>query len=66
MAGDCPNRERNLKDCNCTYTACGKQGMCCECIRYHRSMNQLPACYFDAADERSYDRSIARFVRADS
>jgi hypothetical protein len=25
-------------------------------------MNELPACYFTAAEERTYDRSIGYFV----
>jgi hypothetical protein len=27
-------------------------------------MGQLPACYFTPEVERTYDRSIARFLRA--
>jgi len=59
---DCPNKEKNLADCNCTYS-CEKKGMCCECIRYHRSMNQLPACYFSNAAERTYDRTFRKFAQ---
>lgn len=59
---ECSNRERNLEECNCTYP-CGKKGLCCECIRYHRQMNQLPACYFPDSEEDKYDRSIDNFVR---
>ncbi|MCK4642933.1 hypothetical protein KAU32_04785 [bacterium] len=53
--------ERNLKDCNCTYS-CSKKGKCCECIRYHRERGELPGCYFPDEVERTWDRSIARFV----
>ena len=53
----------NLKRCNCTYEPCSRKGICCECIAYHRRSNELPACYFSAAAERSYDRSIGRFIR---
>lgn len=60
---DCPNREKNLKNCNCSYRACGKQGMCCECLHYHRKMGELPACFFTDDVEKTYDRSIERFIR---
>ncbi|MCK5599231.1 hypothetical protein KAI78_06370 [bacterium] len=53
--------ERNLKDCNCSYS-CSKKGKCCECIRYHRERGELPGCYFPDEVERTWDRSIARFV----
>ena len=53
----------NLKRCNCTYEPCSRKGICCECIAYHRRSNELPACYFSAAAEQSYDRSIGRFIR---
>lgn len=66
MATKCPNREKNLQDCNCSYSGCDKKGVCCECVAYHRSMRQLPACFFNAADEASYDRSFERFVQANS
>ena len=66
MAIDCPNTAKNMADCNCTYEPCSKKGICCECIRYHREMGELPACYFTADQERTYDRSIAYFVRCNS
>ena len=51
---------RNL--CNCTYEPCSRKGICCECIRYHRELGELPACYFPPEIERTYDRSIERFI----
>lgn len=57
-------QEKNLQQCNCTYSGCPRHGLCCQCLHYHRRMGQLPACYFSAADEKTYDRSIARFIRA--
>ncbi len=63
---DCPNKERNLQMCNCTYAGCDKKGMCCECIRYHRKIGELPACFFSDEVERTYDRSIGRFIRENS
>lgn len=58
----CENRDLNLKKCNCTYSSCSRKGKCCECLHYHLSMNQLPACAFPADVERTYDRSFAAFV----
>ncbi len=54
--------QKNLKDCNCTYESCPRKGLCCECLAYHRSHGQLPACYFPSEVEKTYDRSIRRFV----
>lgn len=50
------------KECNCTYSGCPRKGICCECLHYHRKMNQLPACFFDKDAEKTYDRSIRYFV----
>ena len=58
----CPT-EANAGTCNCTYEPCPRKGLCCECLRYHRSMRELPACLFPDAVERTYDRSVARFIR---
>jgi len=57
------HKEKNLKFCNCTYEPCPRKGICCDCMTYHRKMGQLPACYFPADVESSYDRSIECFVR---
>jgi hypothetical protein len=59
---ECTQKSDNLKGCNCTYD-CSKKGHCCECVAYHRGMNQLPACFFSAKAERAYDRSFAALVR---
>lgn len=59
---DC-KKERNLKICNCTYEPCSRKGICCDCLSYHLSMNQLPACAFPKDAERTYDRSFAHFAR---
>ncbi|MBN1834221.1 MAG: hypothetical protein JW820_00145 [Spirochaetales bacterium] len=60
---DCLNQHKNSSRCNCTYPGCPRHGVCCECIAYHRSLGELPACYFSAEEERTYDRSIGFFVR---
>ncbi|HEC78345.1 MAG TPA: cytosolic protein [candidate division WOR-3 bacterium] len=59
---DC-DKNKNLKGCNCTYEPCSRKGRCCECLRYHLSMNELPACCFPDDVEKTYDRSFARFVK---
>ena len=57
------SQKKNLSACNCTYEPCSRKGICCECLSYHRRNGELPACYFDATAERTYDRSIAHFAR---
>ena len=66
MGKECVSREANLSVCNCTYEPCGRKGICCECISYHRRSGELPACYFSERTERTYDRSIAAFIRENS
>ena len=61
---DCPNQKKNISGCNCTYDPCSRKGFCCECLVYHRKSQELPACYFTTAEEKTYDRSIANFNRA--
>jgi len=60
----CKNHENNKKMCNCSYPGCDKKYTCCECLHYHRRMNELPACFFSDADERTYDRSYTRFIKS--
>jgi hypothetical protein len=71
-------QEDNLKKCNCTYEPCsrkgvccdcityhwrmGEKGVCCDCITYHWRMGELPACLFPPEVERTYDRSVERFI----
>jgi len=59
---ECPHENGNLEMCNCTYPGCPRKGRCCECLHYHRQHGELPACFFPDDVERTYDRSIARFV----
>jgi hypothetical protein len=58
------NKPKNLKNCNCTYEPCSRKGMCCECIRYHSDMHELPACCFPDSIEQTYDRSFRTFAQA--
>jgi len=60
----CPNLERNLAECTCTYTSCDKRGRCCECISFHRARGEAPGCLFPPEIERTYDRSLARLIEA--
>jgi len=55
-------KEENLTRCNCTYEPCSRKGICCECIAYHNVKGQLPACLFPDDAEKTWDRSIARFI----
>jgi hypothetical protein len=59
-------KDVNLARCNCTYEPCSRKGICCECIAYHRDHGELPACFFSAATERSYDRSVRKFISENS
>ena len=59
---DCKNYESNLAKCNCSYEPCSRKGNCCECLAYHKRMDELPACFFPDDVERTYDRSIRRFI----
>lgn len=56
-------QDKNIEQCNCTYDPCPKKGICCECIRYHIRMRQLPACVFPGDAEGTYDRSYEHFAR---
>jgi len=59
---ECNNTAVNLERCTCTYESCDKKGKCCECLAYHWKMKQLPACLFPPEVEKTYDRSLRRFV----
>ena len=61
---DCPNKDRNLDFCTCTYTSCERQGACCDCIQYHLKSKQLPGCCFPPEAEKTYDRSFSAFAKA--
>ena len=59
---DCPNSKTNNAFCKCSYEGCSRHGLCCECLQYHLGQQQLPACCFSPAVERTYDRSFRKFV----
>ena len=54
--------ETNKSRCICTYEPCSRKGKCCECIRYHWEHGELPGCLFPPEIERTYDRSLERFI----
>ncbi|ADN02452.1 DUF6485 family protein [Spirochaeta thermophila] len=54
--------DKNKARCNCTYP-CSRKGICCECLAYHRSMGELPACYFPPEAEKTYNRSIEYYLK---
>ena len=54
---------RSLEHCTCSYTACDKRGNCCRCVTFHRGRGEVPGCLFTPAGERTYDRSLASFLR---
>jgi len=56
--------KRNLVQCTCSYESCSRRGKCCECVAYHRRSNQIPGCFFTPEAERTYDRSITKFIAA--
>jgi len=54
--------EKNNPHCNCTYEPCSRKGKCCDCLHYHREHDELPACFFNREQERTYNRSIQYFI----
>jgi len=58
--------EENKQRCTCTYEPCSRKGLCCECIDYHWKMGELSGCLFPPEVERTYDRSLARFIATHS
>ncbi|MCJ7744860.1 MAG: DUF6485 family protein [Actinobacteria bacterium] len=61
---ECQNLEKNLSFCGCTYDPCSRKGRCCECIRYHVTKRELPACAFPPGAEKTYDRSFEKFIES--
>ncbi|MFH1287837.1 MAG: DUF6485 family protein [bacterium] len=55
---------KNTQHCNCTYEPCSRKGKCCECIVYHKQREEFPACFFSDEIERTYDRSVERFIKS--
>ncbi|MBR9690346.1 cytosolic protein [Candidatus Woesearchaeota archaeon] len=55
-------KEHNKSKCNCSYEPCSRKGICCDCLKYHLEMRQLPACVFSDDAEKTHDRSFENFV----
>lgn len=62
MASECARKATGVDDCPCTYPGCSRHGNCCQCVSYHKGKDQLPACYFSAEQEKTFDRSISYFL----
>lgn len=58
--------EKNLKNCPCTYPDCPRKGKCCECIAHHRGKGELPGCFFPTNVEKTFNRSIEKFIQINS
>lgn len=56
-------KNKNLEHCNCTYSSCPYTGMCCDCMARHLTKRQLPACFFSAEAEQSFNRSFEHFAK---
>lgn len=54
--------KKNKSRCNCTYEPCERKGKCCDCIEYHWRAKELPACFFPPDVEKTFDRSIDKFI----
>ncbi|MEI8349959.1 MAG: DUF6485 family protein [Candidatus Omnitrophota bacterium] len=59
---NCQNKANNAKACSCSYPGCGRKGICCECVRYHLSHNEIPGCFFPPEAEQTYNRSKDYFL----
>lgn len=62
MVNKCANQDKNKDKCTCTYD-CSRRGLCCECVFYHRSIGQIPGCFFPADAEATYNRDVDHFVK---
>ena len=58
----CEQLDQNMEDCTCTYVGCSYKGNCCLCLKSHWRRKELPGCLFPPDVERTYDRSLRRFL----
>jgi hypothetical protein len=56
------NVAANRRECACTYEPCDRKGRCCECITFHKANDELPGCVFSPEVEKTFDRSVDRFL----
>ncbi|MCK5393668.1 MAG: hypothetical protein KAI91_04960 [Candidatus Omnitrophica bacterium] len=59
---ECANKEKNIEHCTCTYSSCSRKGMCCECVSYHLSNNEIPGCFFNPEAEKTFNRSREYYI----
>jgi hypothetical protein len=59
---DCRSATNRIR-CNCSWEPCPRKGICCECLEYHWSRKELPACLFPDSVEKTYDRSLRKFIQ---
>ena len=62
MTGRICNVEKNREKCTCSYPGCSRNGYCCDCLQYHWKNQELPGCIFPEDAERTYDRSLEKFI----
>ncbi len=62
---DC-NAAANRRNCPCRHPECPQHGVCCECLRYHLGLKQLPACCFPPEIARTDERSFRKFAQIHS
>lgn len=59
-------KKKNANGCTCLHTECSRHGVCCECLRYHLGLNQLPACCFPKEISDTDERNISKFAEINS
>jgi len=37
-------KELNEKDCACEHASCPRHGVCCDCVKYHKTRKEIPCC----------------------
>jgi len=62
---ECEIKENRIK-CRCTYPGCPRKGKCCECVEYHRGRVEIVGCFFSPKAEKTYDRTIKKFIEDQS
>ncbi|MCK4588994.1 MAG: cytosolic protein [Nanoarchaeota archaeon] len=55
-------QNKQIEKCPCTYPGCPNKNNCPECFRSHIQNQELPACFFPPEVEKTFDRSIKRFL----
>ena len=55
-------KDKNSISCSCAHTECSRHGVCCDCLRYHLSLDELPACCFPDHIAKTDGRSFRKFI----